>query len=311
MKTMLATQINLTVENLLNKVYHNMISGEFQSSVIQLMSSLKKILDAVGSDHMNTEIKDICINHPISKIIFQDPCTYRSFSKPEGYAGDAHLIDFIYRLSTFSNRTSAIGRKLFTTNTSSSSTESVRWRATHLADLIDETYETKGEKIKVLSVASGRCRELAYVEDTEMKIERFICLDQDEKSNEIVRKNYPHDFLYVLDESIMFLLKEGLGEQKFDFIYSAGLFDYLEKKLAARLIQKMYKNLDEKGHMLIPNFAPGLFEQGYMETFMDWKLIYRTEEEMMELAELAGIEEGKVSLYRDPMFNVIYMKMVK
>lgn len=309
MKTMISTAINLTVEQLLDNAYSKFMSNDFKTGVESLMISLKKVLDAVGSEKMHSTIKKQCINHPISSIIFQDPCTYRSFSKPEGYAGDAHLIDFIYRLSTYSNDTSAIGRQLFTFNTSSSSTESVRWRATHLAELIDKTYDKKKDKIKVLSVASGRCRELSLVSEAEKKIKRFVCLDQDRKSNDIVRKNHPNDFLYVHDESILFLLKEGLGNQTFDFIYSAGLFDYLEKKLAAKLIQKLHKNISKDGQLLIPNFAPGLLEQGYMETFMDWKLIYRTEEEMLELAEMAGIAREKVHLYRDPMFNVIYMRM--
>lgn len=311
MKTMLTTSISVSVKKLLDTSYQKIRTGNFQSGVESLMIGLKKILDAVGSERMNSEIKELCVEHPISKLIFQDPCTFRSYSKPEGYAGDAHLIDFIYRLSTFSNGTSSLGRQLFTANTSSSSTESVRWRASHLADLIEETFENKGSRIKVLSVASGRCRELSLVADAPSKIERFVCLDQDEVSNEIVRKNHPEKFMYVHDESILFLLKNGLGTQTFDFIYSAGLFDYLEPRVASKLIQSLYRNLDESGHMLIPNFAPGLLEQGYMETYMDWKLIYRTEEEMMELAELAGISADKVSLYRDPMFNVIYMKIVK
>ena len=38
-----------------------------------------------------------CLNHPIQSLLHQDPLTFRSFSKPRGYPGDAVLLDFIYR----------------------------------------------------------------------------------------------------------------------------------------------------------------------------------------------------------------------
>ncbi|MDA9773695.1 class I SAM-dependent methyltransferase [Saprospiraceae bacterium] len=299
--------VQAIVHSILDQSFSDLKNGQYQQGIQSLTLQLKKILDAVGSENLHSEIKQQCVEHPIAKLIFQDPCTYRSYSKPNGYAGDANLIDYLYGLDSFPLDTSYVGRKIFQANVSSSSTESVRWRAHHLSDLIEKFYEEKKRKVSVLSVASGRCRELAMVTNPEHKIERFICLDQDEGSNEIVRKNYPYPYLHVLDESIIFLLKNGLGKQEFDFIYSAGLFDYLDQRVASKLIKALYRNLREDGHMLIPNFAPGLIEQGYMETFMDWKLIYRTEDEMMELAEIAGIPEEKVNLYRDPMCNVIYM----
>jgi len=92
-------------------------------------------------------------------------------------------------------------------------------------------------------------------------------------------------------------------------VYSAGLFDYLNEKLAAKLIQKLYSNVAEGGMLLVPNFAKGILEQAYMDIFMDWKLIYRNENDMIRLSQLAGIPKEKVNLYRDPMCNVIYMRM--
>ena len=42
--------------------------------------------------------------------------------------------------------------------------------------------------------------------------------------------------------------------------------------------------------LVVANFLPDIWGAGYMETFMDWKLIYRTAEEMEGLC--ANIEEG-------------------
>ena len=37
-----------------------------------------------------------CRQHSIMPLLHQDPFTWRAFSKPRGYAGDAQMLDFIY-----------------------------------------------------------------------------------------------------------------------------------------------------------------------------------------------------------------------
>ncbi len=46
------------------------------------------------------------------------------------------------------------------------------------------------------------------------------------------------------------------------------------------MIRRMFDLVTTGGTMIIPNFAKGIIERGYMETFMDWYLIYRDEMEM-------------------------------
>ena len=64
--------------------------------------------------------------------------------------------------------------------------------------------------------------------------------------------------------------------------------------------------------MLVANFAPTLPEVGYMETFMDWKLIYRTAEEMALLSgEIPGDEWKSSRLFWDEPENIIFLDLVK
>ena len=51
-----------------------------------------------------------------------------------------------------------------------------------------------------------------------------------------------------------------------------------------RLTKLMFDMVVPGGRVLVANFAPVLPEVGYMETFMAWKLIYRTPEEMGRLS---------------------------
>ncbi len=276
-----------------------------------LLIGLRGMYASGDSEVLSEEFQQFCLAHPIYEVLKTEPTVAQSQSKPRGYAGDADLIDYFYRLRGCDMRTSYRDRELHNIAIDNSSGASVRWRAKHLSELFAERKAKKGEKISCLSVASGHIREISYLHNPQEIFERFIALDQDNTSNDEARRSHPHDFLHIIDKSISYIIKDGLKEQEFDFVYSAGLFDYLNEKLAAKLIQKLYANVSEGGILLVPNFAKGILERGYMDIFMDWKLIYRNETQMLELAETAGVPADKIRLYRDPMCNVIYMRMEK
>ena len=48
-----------------------------------------------------------CLQDPVCNLLYQDPFTYRAFSKPRGYAGDAVMMDYIYGLG---EATEAVGK---------------------------------------------------------------------------------------------------------------------------------------------------------------------------------------------------------
>jgi cyclopropane fatty-acyl-phospholipid synthase-like methyltransferase len=48
----------------------------------------------------------------------------------------------------------------------------------------------------------------------------------------------------------------------FDFVYAAGLFDYLNVRAAKRLARAMFTMLRPGGRMLIPNFLSGISDMG-------------------------------------------------
>jgi len=164
-----------------------------------------------------------------------------------------------------------------------------------------------------LSVASGHLRELHQIEDFDTKINSFVALDQDVTSNQLVRDTFNHQNLTVLDESLRYILTGRLAGAKFDFVYSSGLYDYLDNKLATRLTTLLFDTVKPGGTLLIANFCPGLHERGYMEAFMDWYLIYRDEAQFISL--LRGINHqlnsDSIRTYRDDYCNVVYMAITR
>ena len=69
----------------------------------------------------------------------------------------------------------------------------------------------------------------------------------------------------------------------FDLVYSTGLFDYLQQPVARRLVTNLFQLLNPGGRLLVANFLPGIRDVGYMEAFMDWRLVYRDEDALNAL----------------------------
>ena len=51
-----------------------------------------------------------------------------------------------------------------------------------------------------------------------------------------------------------------------------------------RLTAQLFESLRPEGKLLIANFSQELPERGYMESFMDWHLTYRSLNQVLDLA---------------------------
>lgn len=307
-------QVSLTkrsLDFLLNDAYKS-INENPVSSVKFLFYKLGKLSHQFQNDVFQDWIRGYCTAHPVAEILWESPITKRCFSKPKGYAGDATLIDYIYKKDSHNENISDTAQKIHETICQATSCDSVRERAKFFGHQISQISYQKNRKISAISIASGHLRELDHVENFEDKVNLFIGLDQDADSNVEARRSYPYPGLTVLDESIKYVLAGKLPAESFDLVYSAGLFDYLEEKIAARMTRRMFDLVAPGGTMIIPNFAKGIIERGYMETFMDWYLIYRDEMEMYGfMKELDMTQVASWDIHGDKYGNILYLTVVK
>ena len=315
LSTSIKSDKNTTVallQEILDSTLNAFNNGEYARGVLTLQLRLGKLAMVHGTEEIRRWIQDFCLSHPVSDLLMQSPFTKRCIDKPKGYAGDATLIDYIYRLGDLKEDHTSVGRAIHDALIMSSSCEAVRWRAQHLGEEINEMYERKGRKISAISIASGHLRELRYVQDFESKIENFIGLDQDNESNLEARISFPYKNMYIFDECIKYVLSKRLPSESFDLVYSAGLFDYLDARLSARMASRMFDLVKPGGSMIIPNFAKNTLEQGYMECFMDWFLIYRDENEVYEfMSEINMSQVADHKIYSDQFGNILYLKVTK
>ena len=112
--------------------------------------------------------------------------------------------------------------------------------------------------------------------------------------------------------SVRGILKGSVALPMSDFIYTAGLYDYLSQPVAARLTEILFGRLNPGGRLLIANFLRDIKDIGYMEAYLDWYLTYRDEDEMEALAVSipAGGMRSKET-YVEENDNIIFLDIRK
>jgi SAM-dependent methyltransferase len=236
-------------------------------------------------------------NHPISDFFHEDPFTRWSFEKPRGYSGDAQLIDFIYGHPSVSGaiaEASTLGRALYDYTKEAPSSAAVRERRDLLTRYVDAIATVRGPETEVLTIAAGHLREAdRSVALKEGRIKRWVALDQDPLSVGSITRDFTATCVEAIDGSVRGLLTRSYNLGQFDFIYAAGLYDYLTDKVAVKLTQKCLEMLKPNGVFLFANFADDISDDGYMETFMNWALLLRSEADMWRIIN-ASVDRNTV-----------------
>jgi len=255
-----------------------------------------------------------CLSHPLRHVLHQDPFTYRAFSKPRGYAGDAVMMDYIYGLGEAgraAREATPMGRAIFTHMGTRPSARAVRYRRELLAGLIDGAASKGGTR--VFALAAGHLREAEISRAVSSgAIQDYIAMDQDEASLAVVDRDYAALGVRAIPGSVRQIVGRKVELGQFDFVYAAGLFDYLGAPVATALTGRLFEMTRPGGSLLIPNFAVGARDCGYMESFMDWHLIYRTHADMQAMASaLPANEVSSVGIFDDPDKTITFLLVNK
>jgi len=299
---------------ILDYVQEKLQDGQVDEGMLDLLPVLKaRRLKSRETEWL--EYVEICLRHPLRELLHQDPFTYRAFSKPRGYAGDAVLLDYIYGREEgwhVPEGTSELGKRIFQFTTGSNACEAVRARRGYIADLVDML---AGETTRphILSVAAGHLREgLLCSTIKRRRFGRYVALDADARSLEEVTRVHGAYGVETCNVTIRQLLTRRHDLERFDLIYSTGLYDYLQLPAAQRLTSSLFGLLRPHGRLLIANFLPGILDVGYMESYMGWELIFRTRQEMMALAEeIASPDLRDIRIFVEENQNIIFMQITK
>lgn len=296
----------------LDQSQKTLLEGRVFPAMSHLNSSLRQARDDSTADDWNRFCLEECPQHPIHDLLQQDPFTNHSFRRPRGYAGDADLMDIIYGKTPLPDDSTRLGRTIYDFCMNAPMLQSVRARRVALAATLDAIAE-KRTAARVLSIACGHLREAEFSHAIQNgDIEILTAFDQDERSLDEVRRSCGHLKVETVAGSVRDLLNGSVAFENYDFIYSAGLYDYLLAPTARRLTAKLFEFLRPGGTLLLANFLPALRDAGYMEAFMRWPLVYRSAEEMDELAAaLPQSELVRRECFYDPPGCVVFLELMK
>jgi SAM-dependent methyltransferase len=261
----------------------------------QIMVRLFTAMNAVRnrySPKVWEQLIPIAQNHAVAQLCHEDPFTRWSFEKPRGYSGDAGLLDFIYgHASTqrYLDAASPLGKEIHSFVSQAPACVAVRERRDILAQMVDDVASSRGGEAEILTIASGHLREGAMSDALKNEtIKRWVALDQDPLSVGAVASEFVGTAVEAVNGSVGTILKRSQTLGTFDFVYAAGLYDYLADEVAIKLTQRCLQMLKPNGTFLFANFADEIPDDGYMETFMNWALLLRSEEDMWRIMRAAS-----------------------
>jgi extracellular factor (EF) 3-hydroxypalmitic acid methyl ester biosynthesis protein len=302
----------------LNDIHQRLLAAHEHRDVVH--RALNELFLGLRARRLNSALDEwlecvqVCRRHPLMKLLHQDPFTYRAFSKPRGYAGDALMMDYIYGREEGYPLPEAtrLGQLIFDFTTSAPASEGVRARRAHVAEMIDRLAE-RVARPQVMAIASGHLREAELSSAVRRgRMERLVALDADAMSLAEVDRAYGRHGVITVPAKFRALLTGKLDLDRFHLVYSTGLFDYLEQPVAQRLVSTMFQLLLPRGRLMVANFLPGVRDVGYMETYMDWRLVYRTRQDMADLtAEIPEAEIRDVRIFSEDQRNIVFLEVRK
>ncbi|MBI5556810.1 MAG: cyclic nucleotide-binding domain-containing protein [Deltaproteobacteria bacterium] len=215
----------------------------------------------------------------------------RAYYKPKGYAGDFLMMEHIYRDQPDGD--GKLGKIVDAWCLQRPGAKAIRGRRKLLREQLASLSRTLLDTcshIKVMNLACGPNRELFdfLAECSYSRAIEALCVDIDSEALQFTNQHvniFPHKAsIRLMNEN---LVKWALGRVSHEIgrqhiIYSAGLCDYLDRRLFQAMINRCHEHLEPGGKLLLGNFAP-YPDQIFMDEILHWQLLYRSREDLREI----------------------------
>lgn len=143
--------------------------------------------------------------------------------------------------------------------------------------------------ISIASIGSGSGIEFWDMEEAFLKSSRILLLDMDEGAHESARKHIctASGIEYHLANLLKFILSNQKNEvlASRDLIYMLGLLDYFSVKHSAKIVSRLWENVNAGGKFILTNAHETNPTRLWMEYVSEWYLNYKTKDEMFQIIE--------------------------
>lgn len=316
------TVVNGEIESAAKTALMARIEKEFARDFVDIMGRIDHSLRSAKGDDWH-RLKEFSIRQ-LHDFLMKAPLLHRTRYKPFGYPGD--FLAMVHMYSEPFEGDGLFAKAVHMGSCASVPAQAVRARKNLIRDEIQRLVDLWKEDrpLKICAIAAGPAQEtyefLERAKSIDIPLE-IILFDQDKlalsyahkridrlvdvKFNDNVKVTFLHDSIkrLLIDPDIF----GDIGP--FDFIFAAGLFDYLRFKTAATLTHNLFLNLRSGGKVFIGNMDPANPSRWMFEHHLDWNLIYRTSEEMMEFGRV-GVPSVRLDMTKEATginpFLVVY-----
>jgi extracellular factor (EF) 3-hydroxypalmitic acid methyl ester biosynthesis protein len=297
---------------------------DFVPEFLRLSDAIDAAIRELPRAHQDERAREWCLRH-LQDFIMMSPACHRARVKPFGYPGDYEVMNFIYE--RFFEGSTLFARSIGLAFSESICCQAVRYRKDlvkrQIKALLQRRVGTR-EPVRILSIAAGPAQELyeLFQELDEIPVPVEVVLFEQDKNalahafrrlTPAADARFPGRVrMLFLHDSIKRLLRdEALFAPfgSFDLVYSCGLFDYLQQRTAVVLARRLARVTAPGGQLLVANMVdhPARVLQ---EIHLDWHLIYRTREEILDIGH-AAVPGAQVRILEEesgvnPFFELVH-----
>lgn len=224
----------------------------------------------------------------------KSPFVTRLQQWPRGYAGDFETIEWLWRGD---NRAPAgsLAHAIETYALNAAIAQQHRNKVTFQAACMLQAMATT-TPCRMLSIGCGSSPDLRTVLDQVPASTSVVLCDSD-----VEALNYSRAKLHPIADRCEFVhgmvprvLRRVRAHGPFDLILAGGLFDYLSDRLIQRTLEESWTRLlAPGGRIVFTNIARGNPFRVWIEYLADWRLIERSEEDVLRICRDAGIRRRR------------------
>lgn len=255
----------------------------------------------------------------LGHFLYQSTVFKRGFEKPHGYPGDYKMLEIVYDNVEVS---AGIGKYIDRYGLDVPYSTAIRLRKDTMRDMLYDFINTSTqEKLKILNLASGACRDIREMLRQPMTYQGkvdLLCIDQDDSAlgysqEKLSQLAADHIDIHLIKGNILRLESLDLGgDSSFDMIYSIGIADYLQDRMLKKIFQDSYKKLKTGGRLVVAYKDKERHKPVALNWYGDWYFIPRNEEELIGLIHDAmGKDTISISIEREPSGVIFFAVITK
>lgn len=295
------------------KKFQNEFNAEINNIFREIMEFEKESFANDRKERL-LKLKQIFTNR-IRKVFLKGVYNRWSLDKPYGYAGDFKIIDDIYLNEP---PTTGFDRLFDNYFQMSAISIAVRNRKEDFKKLIiNFLTERKNQPVRIMNLASGPCREIKEILSSNITLNKNVvidCYDHDKRSLDFAKNILSgHGNVNFIQENALRLAVSkdinSMLKRRYDFIYSTGLFDYLNYRISVRLIKNLKHLLNPEGVLAIADVRDKYSNPSvhYMEWVGEWNLLYRQDDEFKKIFIDAGFNDTELKAQYEQQKIVQYI----